>query len=860
MEWFHDRQHDVLIYPARYTPNPTYLPEARPINGSWFGVKRTLRNCQILRYLNFPVPFIIDDSNYDFPIAPGRKPLDTQRQMANFSVLHPRMFNLSDPGCVAGDTLLETDSGPQRIDHLEQQQRPVKIKALVAGAVKLVSADCPFIKGRAALYRVTFQSGRTITVTGKHFFFTCRGWVSCADLVVGERLPKFDGDPPVSTSEFYLSKLLQDAQHSFRKVRGSPDYFDTPVYGGPLHPAEDSAQFLTPSLGDARKRNHVASRADALGTIYKRKGLACVGPLSTQDWRPHAAQYHREFSACESTTRLACSPRCTCGRCLPSSNLAQPILEDRASPADFDRYPAGMEFLLPECGDESLGTSPPIDAQFQELPTLVQEACTHRWSQIDAAPCQQFPVDVVVNIAYVKTDVYYDLHVPKHENYIAHGLCHHNTMKTLSSLWAADWLMKQHPPGTMRCLIVGTLSTLETTWAKEIFVNFMGRRTCEILHGTEPKRIAALAKKADFSIINHDGVGVGAHTRKKFELDGFSKALAEDEGIKIVIADEASAYKDAQTKRHRIARLVIAKRPYLWPLTGSPTPTAPTDAYGLAKLVNNAFGKSFGTFQAETMLKVSQFRWIPQRDGYDKAAKLLSPAIRIPIDAVWDGPKLTTEQREVQLTPQQIKLMKDLKNDLQVTLKQGQPISAVNEASARQKFLQISLGAVYDSDHKVHLVDAGPRYAEVEQVISETTRKIVIFAGLTSVVDLLYKRLHKQFEAEIINGNVPQKARANIIRSFAEPGGLRIVICDPQATAHGINEFVAADTAVWFGTTEKAELYDQGNKRIRRPGQKYPTRAVQLVSNNLEKEIFRRLENNLGLQGSLLSLIQSGQI
>ena len=43
MQWYYDKQHDVLIYPARYTPNPTYLPEARPINGSWFGVKRTLR-------------------------------------------------------------------------------------------------------------------------------------------------------------------------------------------------------------------------------------------------------------------------------------------------------------------------------------------------------------------------------------------------------------------------------------------------------------------------------------------------------------------------------------------------------------------------------------------------------------------------------------------------------------------------------------------------------------------------------------------------------------------------------------------------------------------------------------------------
>ena len=434
------------------------------------------------------------------------------------------------------------------------------------------------------------------------------------------------------------------------------------------------------------------------------------------------------------------------------------------------------------------------------------------------------------------------------------------TMKTLASLWAADFLMRMYPPGTFRCLIVGTLSTLETTWAKEIFTNFLGRRTFEILHGSAAKRLSMLEKPVDFYIVNHDGVGVGAHTRKKFELDGFSKALAERDDIKIVIADEASAYKDSQTKRHRIARLAIAKRPYLWPLTGSPTPTAPTDAYGIAKLVNNAFGKSFTTFQSETMLKISMYRWVPQKDGYEKAAKLLSPAIRIPIDAVWDGPKLVPEMRMVPLTAQQIKLMKDLKNDLQIIVKQGQPITAVHEASARQKFLQISLGAIYDAHHKVHLVDAEPRYREAEQVISETTRKIVIFAGLTSVVNLLYKRLREQWPSAIINGDVPHKERAKIIRSFAEPEGLRIVICDPQATAHGINEFVAADTAIWFSPTEKAELYDQGNKRIRRPGQKYPTRAVQLVSNPLEKEIFRRLENNLSLQGSLLGLIQSGQL
>src|ERR1019366_8336577 len=47
--------------------------------------------------------------------------------------------------------------------------------------------------------------------------------------------------------------------------------------------------------------------------------------------------------------------------------------------------------------------------------------------------------------------------------------------KSLSSLWAIDWLMLQ---GIIhKCLIISPLSTLERVWAAEIETNFYGRRT-----------------------------------------------------------------------------------------------------------------------------------------------------------------------------------------------------------------------------------------------------------------------------------------------------------------------------------------------------------------------------------------------
>src|ERR1700722_17929687 len=88
--------------------------------------------------------------------------------------------------------------------------------------------------------------------------------------------------------------------------------------------------------------------------------------------------------------------------------------------------------------------------------------------------------------------------------------------KTLSTLWAADTVMRMHKPGTCRALIVCPLSIMQRVWSDGIFKNFLGNRVCQLLHGTAAQRINALAKDAEFYICNFDGIGVGAHTRKRF--------------------------------------------------------------------------------------------------------------------------------------------------------------------------------------------------------------------------------------------------------------------------------------------------------------------------------------------------------
>lgn len=430
------------------------------------------------------------------------------------------------------------------------------------------------------------------------------------------------------------------------------------------------------------------------------------------------------------------------------------------------------------------------------------------------------------------------------------------TGKTLAALWAADHIMSQAPPGTMRALIVAPLSILQRVWADAIFQNFLGRRTFAILHGTPKQREALLAQPYDFYIINYDGLAVGAPGKHKELGRSIFAALEMRTDIRIAIADEASAYRDATTRRHHVARRLLSGRDYLWLMTGTPTPNGPTDAYGMAKLVNNAFGESFTSFKQRVLYKASMWKWVPRAGAQTEARKLLQPSVRFAIEDCVDLPPCTTQQREVELSDEQKKAYKALQRDLILAVKDGRVITAANEAVLRLKLLQVCGGAIYGPEHEVNLIDARPRLSALLEVLEQTEHKVIVFASLTSVLNLLNKEL-KNYSRAVINGAVSAKERNKIIGAFQTEENPRILLADPATMSHGLN-LVQATTVVWYLPIDRTELFLQANKRIHRPGQMYPTTIVELVSTPIEREIFKRLEHNESMQGVLLGMVREG--
>jgi SNF2 family DNA or RNA helicase len=412
------------------------------------------------------------------------------------------------------------------------------------------------------------------------------------------------------------------------------------------------------------------------------------------------------------------------------------------------------------------------------------------------------------------------------------------TGKTLAALWAADFVMRSNPG--VRCLVVAPLSTLERVWADAIYQNLLGRRTVAVLHGSSAKRRELLSQPADFYVINYDGVDV------------LQKELAERPDIRMSIIDEASAYRNRTTERHRVARRILAPKDYLWLMTGTPTPNGPTDAYGMAKLVNNCFGEGWNSYHDRVMQKVSMYKWVPKAGSHAEAHKLMQPAVRFAISDCVDLPPCTVQSRDVELSPAQSTAYKTMKKDLMIMAAKG-PITAQNEAVLRLKLLQISCGAVYGGNREIHHVDAAPRLKALKEIMEQCNEKIIVFAPFTSVVHMLHRELKKFYSVEVINGEVPAKRRNEVFSSFMETDRPRVLVADPGTMSHGLT-LTAASTIVWYAPTDRTETYLQANKRIDRPGQTKATTIVQLAATPVEREIYRRLEANETMQGLVLAL------
>ena len=412
------------------------------------------------------------------------------------------------------------------------------------------------------------------------------------------------------------------------------------------------------------------------------------------------------------------------------------------------------------------------------------------------------------------------------------------TGKTASVIWAVDYLMQRGL--VKRVLVICPLSIMKSAWQQDLF-KFAIHRTVSVAHGSAKKRKEIINAGSEFVVINFDGVGIV----KNELLKG---------GFDLIVVDEASAYKNAQTVRWKDLRDLTKVIRGLWMLTGTPAAQAPTDAYGLAKLVNpHGIPMFYGQFRDQVMAKVSEYRWIPRPESKHIVHKALQPAIRFEKKQCLDLPPVTFAERDAPLSPQQLKYYNVLKKQMLIEA-DGEEISAVNAAVKLNKLLQISGGAVYTDTGEVLEFDVSGRLNVVQEVIDETSNKVLVFVPFTHTIELLEKNLVKHgITCEVINGDVPVNRRSELVKQFQDGVHPKVLIIQPQAASHGLT-LTAADTIIWYAPCSSVETYLQANARIDRPGQVNPMTIVHITGSPIETKMYAHLRGNIAHHTKIIDL------
>jgi SNF2 family DNA or RNA helicase len=418
------------------------------------------------------------------------------------------------------------------------------------------------------------------------------------------------------------------------------------------------------------------------------------------------------------------------------------------------------------------------------------------------------------------------------------------TGKTVSSLWAYDYMLSRKQVN--KVLIICPLSTMERTWADEVFKTFP-HLDATVIYGTRQRRLKLLNQESHIYIINIDGIKT------------IKEALAKRDDIDLIIVDEVAMFRNASTARWKELNDILNKQTQrrVWALTGMPTPNSPLDAWAQVKVVtptNPQLPKYFGKARDVLMRQLTQFKWVPRDNANDTIKEWMQPAIRFSLDDCTDLPEQIHISRDAQMSEEQKKAYVEMLSSLKTEYEGGE-LLAVNEAVKANKLVQIACGVAYGKEGETIVLPSADRINVLKEIIEESEGKVIVFVPLTGVLEELAFELGQQWEVATVHGGTSKTQRDDIFHDFQTKKTPHVLIANPATMSHGLT-LTAATTIIWYAPVHSNDIYEQACARVRRPGQKRTTVIAHIAASEVERRIYQRLKTKQKMQGLLLDMMK----
>jgi SNF2 family DNA or RNA helicase len=331
----------------------------------------------------------------------------------------------------------------------------------------------------------------------------------------------------------------------------------------------------------------------------------------------------------------------------------------------------------------------------------------------------------------------------------------------------------------------------------------------------------------------------------------------------IIGVDESTTIKNPMAKRTRAIIELGLKCKFKRILTGSPVTKSPLDLFSQCYFLSPFLlgHESFYTFKTRyaitKQVNVSG-RMIQLVVGYrnlpELSEKVKPFSYRVLKDDCLDLPKKTYMKRIVQLTDEQKRLYKTMKEKA-IAFLNGKMVSTAAVITQLMRLHQITCGHFKSDDGDVQDVKSN-RLNELMDVLEEVEGKAVIWAHYRYDIEKIVEAITKQYgENSVVTyyGDTSTEDRQLAIKKIQDPNSpVRFIVGTPQTGGYGIT-LTGASTMIYYSNGYDLEKRQQSEARIDRIGQEKPMTYIDIIAEGtVDDKIVQSLRKKVNIATEIM--------
>ena len=297
-------------------------------------------------------------------------------------------------------------------------------------------------------------------------------------------------------------------------------------------------------------------------------------------------------------------------------------------------------------------------------------------------------------------------------------------------------------------------------------------------------------------------------------------------------------------------------------MTGSPVTKNPLDLYTQCQFldIHHLGHDSYYSFRNRYALMKSaniSGRSINLVIGYQNLSELsdkLKPfSYRVLKEDCLDLPDKIYMKREIQLTPEQQKLYKQMRKEALATLN-GKTVTTMTALTQLMRLHQITCGHFSADDGTIQEVKNN-RLAELLDVLEEVEGKAIIWAHYQHDVKNIFKILEEKFgPGSVVHyyGKTLPEQRDYAIKNFKNNDKVRFFVGTPQTGGYGIT-LTEANTVIYYSNGYDLEKRMQSEDRAHRIGQKKTVTYVDIIAEEtVDTKIVKSLRKKIDIASKVM--------